>query len=175
MYATFESTPRQPLWGRFMWTAVTVLCTLAAVATTVAAIAVMTSPPAHATEFACPHERSTGVVTGSGPGDTTSGPAAILGFNHAYYVDRSAEQARRFLTADSVIATGDRLQTGIDAAPADTRHCVSISPLTTGGESARWSVTVAEFRPSTEPWIARQTVTTRTVDEVTLISEITLA
>ncbi|MFE9788898.1 hypothetical protein ACFYO7_26320 [Nocardia salmonicida] len=153
----------------------TVLCTLAAVATTVAAIAVMTSPPAHATEFACPHERSTGVVTGSGPGDATSGPAAILGFNHAYYVDRSAEQARRFLTADSAIATGDRLQTGIDAAPADTRHCVSISPLTTSSESAQWAVTVTEFRPSTEPWIARQTVTTRTVDEVTLISEITLA
>ncbi|MGS2811622.1 hypothetical protein [Nocardia sp. MW-W600-9] len=140
-----------------MWTAVTVLCTLAAVATTVAAIAVMTSPAAHATEFACPDERSTGVVTGSGPGDTTSGPAAILGFNHAYYVDRSAEQARRFLTTDSAIATGDRLQTGIDAAPADTRHCVSISPLTTSSESARWAVTVAEFRPGTEPWIARQT------------------
>ncbi|MGY0497445.1 hypothetical protein ACWZHB_02975 [Nocardia sp. FBN12] len=52
---------------------------------------------------------------------------------------------------------------------------MSISPLTTGGESAQWAVTVAEFRPSTEPWIARQTVTTRTVDGVTLISEITLA
>ncbi|MGF0316913.1 hypothetical protein [Nocardia fluminea] len=142
-----------------------------------AAVAVVTAPDggAQPTGFACEETAGPDVVTGSGPGDTASGPAAILGFNHAYYVDRSAEQARRFLTADSAIATGDRLQAGTNAAPADIRHCVSISPLTTSSESARWAVTVTEFRPSTEPWIARQTVTTRTVDRVTLISEITLA
>ena len=97
----------------------------------------------------------------------------IFGFNHAYYVDRSAEQASRFLTPDSVIAAGDRLQTGIDAVPADTRHCVSISSLGSFGDAARWKVTVDEFRPGFEPWVAEQTITTRTLDGVTLISEIT--
>ena len=175
MYAKFDTTTASPTprTRRHRWIAAGVLAGLAVLAV----VAVVTAPDgvAQPTGFVCEEASGPDVVTGSGPGDTTSGSAAILGFNHAYYVDRSAEQARRFLTADSVIATGDRLQTGIDAAPADTRHCVSISPLTTGGESARWAVTVAEFRPSTEPWIARQTVTTRTVDEVTLISEITLA
>ncbi|MEV0538434.1 hypothetical protein [Nocardia salmonicida] len=174
MYAQFDttnvsSTARS---HRHRLVAAGVLAGLAALA----AVAVVTAPDGRAqpTGFACEETAGPDVVTGSGPGDT-SGPSAILGFNHAYYVDRSAEQARRFLTADSAIATGDRLQTGIDAAPADTRHCVSISPLTTSSESARWAVTVTEFRPSTEPWIARQTVTTRTVDKVTLIGEITLA
>ncbi|MFC9871736.1 hypothetical protein [Nocardia salmonicida] len=142
-----------------------------------AVVAVVTAPDggAQPTGFACEETTELDVVTGSGPGDTTSGPAAILGFNHAYYVDRSVEYARRFLTSDSAITTGDRLQTGIDAVPAGTRHCMSISPLNTNGESARWAVTVAEFRPGTERWIARQTVTTRTVDGAILISEIALA
>ncbi|MGW6120864.1 hypothetical protein ACWFRF_17635 [Nocardia sp. NPDC055165] len=137
----------------------------------------MTAPDGSAqpTGFACEETAGPDVITGSVPGDTTSGPAAILGFNHAYYVDRSVEHARRFLTSDSAITTGDRLQTGIDAVPAETLHCVSISPLNTSGKSARWAVTVAEFRPGTEPWVAQQTVTTRTVDGATLISEITLA
>ncbi|MFC9472110.1 hypothetical protein ACFTS5_07955 [Nocardia sp. NPDC056952] len=174
MYAQFDttnvsSTARS---HRHRWIAAGVLAGLAALAV----VAVVTAPDggAQPTGFACEETAELDVVTGSGLGDTTSGPAAILGFNHAYYVDRSVEHARRFLTSDSAITPGDRLQTGIDAVPADTRHCVSISPLNTSGESARWAVTVAEFRPGTEPWVARQTVTTRTVDGATLISEITL-
>ncbi|MFE3318126.1 hypothetical protein [Nocardia sp. NPDC059195] len=77
------------------------------------------------------------------------------------------------LTPDSVNAAGDRLPTGIDAVPADTRHCVSISSLNSFDDSARWKVTVGEFRPGIKPWIAEQTITTRTLDGVTLISEIT--
>ncbi|PKV76707.1 hypothetical protein ATK86_7108 [Nocardia fluminea] len=142
---------------------------------TLAVVAAVIAPngSAQPTASACEETSQADVVTGSGPGDTTTGPTSILGFNHAYYVNRSAELTRRFLTSDSAITTGDRLQTGIDAVPTDTRHCVSIAPLNVNGESALWTVTVTEYRPGTEPWIARQTVTTRTSDRVTLISEIT--
>ncbi len=173
MYAKFATTTTSPSprSHRHRWIAAGVLVGLAALAV----VAVVTAPngSAQPTAFACEETSRLDVVTGSGPGDTTNGPAAILGFNHGYYVDRSAEQARRFLTSDSAIATGDRLQTGIDAVPTDTRHCVSIAPLNVNGESARWTVTVTEYRPGTGPSIARQTVTTRTSDRVTLISEIT--
>ncbi|MFD4351530.1 hypothetical protein ACFWPX_03175 [Nocardia sp. NPDC058518] len=173
MYAKFDTTTTSPTARsrRHRWIAAGVLVGLAALAV----VAAVTAPngSAQPTGFACEETSGPDVFTGSGPGDTTSGPAAILGFNPAYYVDRSAELARRFLTSDSTIATGDRLQTGIDAVPTDTRHCVSIASLNINGESARWTVTVTEFRPGTEPWIATQTVTTRTSDRVTLISEIT--
>ncbi|WP_446221387.1 hypothetical protein ACTWPB_15575 [Nocardia sp. IBHARD005] len=175
MYAKFDTTTTSPAARsrRHRRIAAGVLAGLAVLAV----MAVVTAPDGSSQPpgFACEETAGPDVVTGSGPGDTTSGPAAILGFNHAYYVDRSSEQARRFLTSDSAVTTGDRLQTGIDAVSADTRHCVSISAVNTTGESARWAVTVAEFRPDTEPWIARQAVTTRTVDGATLISEISLA
>lgn len=175
MYAKFDTTTASPTprTRRHRWIAAGVLAGLAVLAV----VAVVTAPDgvAQPTGFVCEEASGPDVVTGSGPGDTTSGSAAILGFNHAYYVDRSAEQARRFLTSDSAIITGDRLQTGIDAVPADTRHCVSISSVNTTGGSARWAVTVTEYRPGTQPWVARQTVTTSTADGATLISEISLA
>ncbi|WP_181698995.1 hypothetical protein [Nocardia sp. GTS18] len=172
MYAQFD-TPKSPNRRphRHRWIAAAVLAALAALAA--AAVATAPNGSARPTESECEEATFADTVTGSGAGDASSGPAAILGFNHAYYVDRSAEAARRFLTVDSVLATGDQLQAGINAVPADVRHCVSISPLT--GGSDRWAVTVTEYRPTIEPWIARQSVTTRSVDGATLISEITLA
>ncbi len=101
MYATFDTTPEPPSRNR-RWIAATVLGTLTALTT----IAIVTAPEGTArsrtvtcTQITTP----SGVVTGLGPGDTTSGPGAILGFNYAYYVHRSAEQARRFLTADAAL------------------------------------------------------------------------
>lgn len=124
----------------------------------------------------CPSTTSpSGVVTGSGPGDTASGPGAILGFNHAYYVQRSAAQARRFLTADALVAPSDRLQAGIDSVPADTYHCVTISPLERIGDADLWAVTVTEYRPGSEPHAPRQIITTRTTGDTTLISSIARA
>ncbi|MGW5440757.1 hypothetical protein [Nocardia asteroides] len=115
------------------------------------------------------------MVTGSGPGDTTSGPAAILGFNYAYYVHRSADRARQFLIAEAVVKHGDWLQSGIDALPAETRHCVTISPLDTFGDTDLWAVTVTEYHPHGEPFAPRQIITTRTVDGQTRISSIARA
>ena len=44
------------------------------------------------------------------PGDTSTPQRAILGFEHAYFVDRSAVKARTFVTGDA--------QVGNEAAPA---------------------------------------------------------
>ncbi|MDO3646145.1 hypothetical protein [Nocardia mangyaensis] len=173
MYAKFHTANPLPRSRRHRWIAAGVLGALAALAV----IAVVTSPDATAEPdgFTCEENTSANLVTGSGPGDTSSGQSAILGFHHAFYVDRSAAHAQRFLIPDSALTVDNRLQIDIDAIPAETRHCVSISPLGAIGDSQRWAVTVTEFRPDIEPWITRQTVTTRTVDRVILISEITPA
>ncbi|MFF2085413.1 hypothetical protein ACFVVM_16690 [Nocardia sp. NPDC058176] len=176
MYAKFHTpTTSTPRARRHRQIAAGVLGALA----TLAVIAMLASPEATAESesdgFTCEEITGADLVTGSRPGDTSSAPAAILGFNHAYYVDRSATRAQEFLTSDSVLGVDNRLQTGIDAVPAETRPCVSISPLNTLGDAERWAVTVTEFRPDIEPWVARQTVTTRTVDGRSLISEIALA
>ncbi|MGW0325555.1 hypothetical protein [Nocardia sp. NPDC003183] len=137
----------------------------------------MTSPPAHAIEFTCSDERSAGVVAGSGPGSTDSGPAAILGFQYAYYVTRSAEHAKAFLTPEFASGgIGERLQPGIDAVARDTRHCIRITLLDNDIDAgfARWKVDTAEHQPGANPQtvVFAQTVTARTHDGVSLISDI---
>ncbi|MGW6729867.1 hypothetical protein ACWF9G_28540 [Nocardia sp. NPDC055029] len=143
-------------------------------AATVATVAVLTSPPAHATEFMCRDEHTAGVVTGSGPGSTDNGPAAILGFQHVYYVQRSAALARRFLAPEAGGDSDARLQTGIDAVPADTRHCVHIRRLDLTADSHRWQVTVTEYHPThiAGAYTFAQTVTTRDIDGRALITSI---
>lgn len=173
MYAKFDTTVT-PRSHRRRWIAAAALATLA----TLAAVAAVTAPDSSAKsrEFACTKTTfSSGVVTGSGPGDTSSGPAAITGFHYAYYVQRSADRARQYLTAETVVGPDGRLQAGIDAVPADTRHCVTISPLAAFGDADLWAVTVTEYRPQGEPFAPRQIITTRTVDGVTRISSIARA
>lgn len=173
MYATFDTTTL-PRSHRRRWIAAAALATLAALA----AVAAVTAPDgsAQTRQLACADiATSSGVVTGSGPGATSTGPAAILGFHYAYYVQRSADRARQFLTAETVVGPGGRLQAGIDAVPADTRHCVTISPLDRFGDAELWAVTVTEYRPQGEPFAPRQIVTTRTVNGVTRISSIARA
>ncbi|MEU3010073.1 hypothetical protein [Nocardia asteroides] len=173
MYATFDTTT-VPRSHRRRWIAIATLATLAALA----AVAAVTAPDGIAQSHELTYAdiaTSSGVVTGSGPGDISSGPAAILGFHYAYYVQRSADWARQFLTAETVATLGDRLRAGIDAVPADTRHCVTISPLDTFGDADLWAVTVTEYRPQGEPFAPRQIITTRTVDGATRISSIARA
>lgn len=172
MYAKFDTTA--PRSRNRRWIAATVLGTLTALTT----IAIATAPDSDAGSptVTCAQTTSpSGVVTGFGPGDTTSGPAAILGFNYAYYVQRSAEQARRFLTSEAAVGDGDWLQAGIDAVPAGTRHCVTISPLVRVGDADLWAVTVTEYHPATKPSAPRQIITTRTLGPPTLISSIARA
>lgn len=175
MYATFEPPPRRPRSRRYRWAAAAVLGALAI--TAVIAVAISPDSRANPPEIGCTATATAETVTGSGPGDTTSGPAAILGFQHAYHVTRSADRARTFLTPEAATRMGDGLRKGIDSLPADVRHCVRILLQDNDTDSSRWSVKVTDYRPGADPEtvVYAQTVTTRTRDGATLISDITPA
>lgn len=165
MHAKFDLTGRQRI-------AATVLGTLVSLA--VIAVVITPAASSHKAVFTCEESMDSTQVTGSGPGDTSSGPAAILGLNFSYYVDRSPEQTLHYLVPDEV-TTHDRLEAGLRGVPADTRHCVRISPH--GGDGSQWAVEVTEYQPSADPSLREfaQTITTRTHGGQTLISEITPA
>ncbi|MEU8901278.1 hypothetical protein AB0C65_35795 [Nocardia sp. NPDC048505] len=153
-----------------------------AAAAAVLAAAVVSTPPAHAhaqpPAFACaPSAAAEGEVIGSGPGGFDTGPAAILGFEHAYYVSRSAVEALRFVDPASVLADrGPGLQAGIDAVALGTRHCVRIRPIDTDGPRARWAVSITEFDAATSfSHSTDQIITTRTAGGRTLLGAITPA
>ncbi|MFZ2177594.1 MAG: hypothetical protein WAW17_26920 [Rhodococcus sp. (in: high G+C Gram-positive bacteria)] len=112
-----------------------------------------------------------GVVIGNGPGGTDSGPAAILAFDFAYYVQRSGEAARAVVTADAVgIDTTNGLQGAFDTEiPVGAQHCVTIRATT----PERFLVTLRERRTSGEETsYDQQVITTRVVDGRHLIASI---
>ena len=120
------------------------------------------------------------MVSGTGPGDTTSAPAAILGFDHAYYVDRSGEAAVRYLAEGATgvnrngvraTITADHLQReGIDQTPPTTRYCVRIVRDRAPG---RWHVQLTQQVGHDIASVAQQLIiTTTTGDGWTLITAI---
>ncbi|WP_280385310.1 hypothetical protein [Nocardia wallacei] len=140
------------------------------------------SPPA--TADGCRTQRSADVVAGTEPGGTSSGPDTILAFQHGYYVHRSGAKAQDVLTEDATVTdiygrhralTGETIQAGISDTPPGTRYCVLITPADATAGSERWHVELTEQRPGQRPVVSAQTVTTRTVNGRTLITEITPA
>lgn len=132
-----------------------------------------TAPPSSQTPrpWCDPASAPDGVIIGNGPGGTDSGPAAILAFDYAYYVQRSGAAARAAVTADAVgVAAADSLQSAIDTAiPAGAEHCVTIRATT----PARFLVTLRERRISGEETdYEQQVMTTRVVDGRHLIASI---
>ncbi|WP_280459184.1 hypothetical protein [Nocardia carnea] len=118
----------------------------------------------------CPDEQDGPVLRGAGPGGTDSGPAAILRFQYAYYVERSGTAARAVVAPDAAVSASAVIQAGIDSVAPGTRHCVRIVTVADG----RYSVEVTEYRPGGEPaTYSRQTVTTAAIDGRTLITGIT--
>ncbi|MGW5382829.1 hypothetical protein [Nocardia sp. NPDC003963] len=121
------------------------------------------------TAAACPAEQTAQVVSGAGPGGTTSGPEAILRFQYAYYVQRSGAEARAAVAPDAPVSAPEIIQAGIDSVAPGTAHCVRIVTVADG----RYTVEVTEFRPGGEPaTYSRQTVTTAVIDGRTLITGI---
>ena len=105
---------------------------------------------------------------GNGAGGTGSGPEAILGFQHAYYVDRSGEKARSFVAPDGAVLQAPQIQDGINTVPAGSTHCLAIT--STGGD--RYTVQLTERRPDGTTTVYKQVVTTVARDGKTLIKEI---
>ncbi|WP_072713711.1 hypothetical protein [Rhodococcus rhodnii] len=108
-------------------------------------------------------------VEGNGPGGTDSGPAAILAFDHGFYVERSGQAARRSVASDAAVSPAEVLQEGIDGIPEGTEHCLSIRLVAPDV----WDVDVHEKRPDGSIEYYPQTFRTDTRDGRTLVTSIT--
>jgi hypothetical protein len=128
-------------------------------------------PPAAPADDDCPNRTDGDVITGRDPGDTTSGPAVIKAFEHAYYVERNGAKARSYGTELARMGSAASMQTFIDTQlPPGTLYCTRITDRGAG----LWSLELSEI-PSGggEPVLIRQLVQTAQVDGRTLITAIT--
>jgi hypothetical protein len=127
------------------------------------------TPPAE--DAGCPNSTADGVITGRDPGGTTSGPAVIKAFEHAYYVQRNGAKARSYGTELARMGTAASMQSFIDTQLAPgTTYCTRI----TDRGSGLFSLELNEIPPGGgEPVLIRQLVQTAQVDGRTLITAIT--
>ncbi|WP_052313676.1 hypothetical protein, partial [Nocardia thailandica] len=131
-----------------------------------------TSPPIAATTSAtdCKPVSEQGVTVGNGPGDTTSGARAILGFQYAFYHDRSGPKVREFVAPDAEINGAEVIQQAIDTqVPQGTTHCVRIRQT----DNARFDVQLTEFAPGGRKQLYRQEILTTNRDGKWLIVSVT--
>lgn len=118
----------------------------------------------------CPAERVGDSIQGNGAGGMDSGPAIIFAFQYAYYVTRSGEAAREFVSPNASVSPAATIQQGIDGIPVGTMHCISISP---GAFVGQYLVQVTEHRPDAQLITYKpQVVTTARMGIKTLITGI---
>lgn len=97
------------------------------------------------------------------------GAVAIWRFEKAFYFDRDGTAARAAGTPDAVMASAQRLQTGIAQLEPDIEFCVLADPI----DASVYDVTVVERGPGIDGRMSRQRITTtKTPDGRTLISAI---
>ncbi|MEV0293418.1 hypothetical protein [Nocardia sp. NPDC050710] len=109
----------------------------------------------------CPSSVEGSVTTGNGPGDTSSGEKAILGFQHAYYTDRNGALARSFVAPDANVEPSEDLQRTIDQQiPKGTTYCLRITLLAPD----RFNVVVNEQRPGGTTFTYFQLIQTVNLD-----------
>ncbi|MFI9509826.1 protein kinase [Nocardia sp. NPDC052566] len=116
----------------------------------------------------CPSLIEGGRVVGNGPGDTTSGPSAILAMEYAYYVSRSGEQVREVADPDGQVPAAAGVQSGIDQVPVGTVHCVVIARI----DANRYSVAISEQHPDGRRANYSQIFTTVVRNGRTLVSAV---
>lgn len=118
----------------------------------------------------CPAQRTGNTVQGNGPGGPGSGPDVIFGFQYAYYVTRSGDQARALVAPDAAVPPAADIQRGIDSIPPGTTHCIQITP---GAFVGQYTVAITEHRPGAAPLgYNPQLVTTMRIGDRTLITGI---
>ncbi|AYF78325.1 hypothetical protein D7D52_35905 [Nocardia yunnanensis] len=126
----------------------------------------------HATADCYATKTATNVV-GAGPGDPSTGPGAILGFEWSYYSDRSAARAREWVAAGADVGDTAKIQAAIDAVPTTTRYCVHITKSDADATGSTWNVVLSEQFPTDKtPQQWHQTITTRTEGGRVLITSI---
>lgn len=122
------------------------------------------------TTLVCPTAWTGAALRGAEPGGTGSGPEAVMWFEHAYYVERSADRALEVTAPGAALPPAAVIQRGIDSVPPGTAYCVVVAP---SGEN-RYSVEITEQRPGGAPaTYDKQTVTTTVDGGRTLITGIT--
>lgn len=86
------------------------------------------------------------VASAPAPGDTTSGPGVILGFDNAYYAQRNGAAAAGYLVASqNTPATAQAIQTDIDRLdPLTTHNLVITSTETENVYNVRLTVTTPD-------------------------------
>ncbi|OQS14597.1 hypothetical protein B0T36_13920 [Nocardia donostiensis] len=127
-------------------------------------------PDTTSAALSCPASQDGKVTVGNGAGDTDSGPGAILGFQHAFYVDRNGQKAREFVAPDAEnISSAEVIQAAIDEQiPKGTTHCMRITERATD----TFDVDLTEHRPDGTTTVYRQTVTTAQRDGKTQLFSI---
>ncbi|MFB8273998.1 hypothetical protein [Nocardia colli] len=129
-------------------------------------------PPAASSsaEKSCPADKTGKVTIGNGNGDTSSGASTILGFQYAFYVERSGERARQFVAPDAEnVSPADVIQAGIDTeVPVGTKHCLRISEV----GSDTFNVDLTQRKPDGTETIYHQTITTVVRDGKVLVYSI---
>ena len=126
------------------------------------------TPVAAADSGWCVASRDGSTVVGNGPGGTSDGVAAILAFDHAYYVERSGAKARAVVTPEAPVGSAETIQGGIDSVPQGTEHCLAVTETAPG----RYAVTLSELRPDGSTKKYEQVVTTADRDGRTYITSI---
>lgn len=112
-----------------------------------------TSDPADGAT-ACAAAEGPGQVVGSGPGSLDTPAGAVLAFDHAYYVDRSAEKAWEAVSPTSRMSEDQLQSDGVDRVPEGTTHCVDIGEIS----PTLLEVTLTEFPPEAEPVLIHQRI-----------------
>lgn len=112
------------------------------------------APAVAAAAPGCEESVEGGTVTGSGPGSLDSPAGAVLAFDHAYYVDRSAERAFEAVAPSSRMTVEQLRTEGIERLAEGTAHCVRVSELA----PTLLEVELTEFPPGAEPVVIRQRV-----------------
>ncbi|MBF6095018.1 hypothetical protein [Nocardia cyriacigeorgica] len=106
------------------------------------AVPAITAVPPTPTSSPAACEGLTGATVTDQAGDNHSLAGVVAGFQHAYYVQRSADAAMRFLGPESGIVAA-ALAAGIASIPPGTTHCVAITPIA----DTTAEVHLAEVRP----------------------------
>ncbi|WP_446222914.1 hypothetical protein ACTWPB_24660 [Nocardia sp. IBHARD005] len=136
-----------------------------------------TSPPTTTKKTAgplsCVDEQRGGLTIGRGPGDNSSGPGVILGFEYAFYTDRNGEKARSYVAPEAdTVGSAPIIQGGIDKyVPLGTTYCAQINQI--GPDS--YELDLTERRPggtSADDLLYTQLITTTVRDGRTLIATI---
>lgn len=110
-------------------------------------------PAAQATTE-CAEVSEPGRTVGAGPGTFDSPAGAVLAFDHAYYVERSAAKAFEAVSPSSRMTQEQLRADGVDQVAEGTTHCVEVREIS----PTLLDVDLTEYPPDADPVHIRQRV-----------------